>query len=118
MQREGSNWSWRIPSLVQAVGSVLQICLIWFIPESPRWLVSRGRESQAARILARYHANSGDERDPLVMFEMAQIRHALKLEKEYARGSNFVSLFRTPGNRRRMRIIIAIALFSQWRYVL
>ena len=74
------------------------------------------QESQAARILAKYHANSGDERDPLVMFEMAQIRHALKLEREYARSTNFLSLFRTPGNRRRMRIIIAIALFSQWRY--
>lgn len=45
MQRDGSNWSWRIPSLVQAVGSVMQVCLIWFIPESPRWLVSRGRVS-------------------------------------------------------------------------
>ena len=73
------------------------------------------QESRAARILAKYHANGGDERDPLVVFEMAQIRQALRLEKEFKQGANWFSLFRTPGNRKRLRIIIAIALFSQWR---
>ncbi|CAL1716242.1 unnamed protein product [Somion occarium] len=110
----GSIWSWRIPTLVQAIGPILQICLIWFVPESPRFLVARGRESEASRILARYHANSGDERDPLVVFEMAQIRYALKLEKEVAKSSSWSSLYSTPGNRRRMTIIIALAIFSQW----
>ena len=74
------------------------------------------QESEASRILARYHADSGDERDPLVVFEMAQIRHALKLEKEAARSASWSSLYATPGNRRRMLIIIALAVFSQWRY--
>ncbi|TDL25883.1 general substrate transporter [Rickenella mellea] len=113
-RKDGSTWSWKIPSLIQAAGSVLQVCLVWWIPESPRWLISKGLEGQAAKVLARYHANGNDERDPLVVFEMAQIRHALKLEKEYASESNYLSLFATPGNRRRMRIIIAIAIFSQW----
>ena len=66
-------------------------------------------------MLARFHANRGDERDPLVVFEMAQIRHALKIEKEVAQDITWKTLFTTPGNRKRMRIIIALALFSQWR---
>ncbi|KAJ3480655.1 hypothetical protein NLI96_g8199 [Meripilus lineatus] len=111
---DGSSWSWRIPSLVQAFAPVMQVCLIWFIPESPRFLVAQGRESEASRILARYHANRGDERDPLVVFEMAQIRHALKMEKEAAKSASWSSLYSTPGNRRRMAIIIALAIFSQW----
>jgi len=93
---------------------VAQVLLVFCIPESPRWLVSRGREGQAARVLAKYHANGGDDRDPLVVFEMAQIRHALMIEKEYTKSTNWLSLFATRGNRKRMRIIIAIGLFSQW----
>ncbi|KAF9004318.1 hypothetical protein BDQ17DRAFT_1424758 [Cyathus striatus] len=36
-----SNWGWRIPSLLQITPSVLQITFVYFLPESPRWLVSR-----------------------------------------------------------------------------
>ena len=48
---------------------------------------------------------------------MAQIRHALKMEKQAAREITWSTLFGTPGNRKRMRIIIALAIFSQWRWV-
>ncbi|KAI0926077.1 hypothetical protein AcV5_008639 [Taiwanofungus camphoratus] len=73
------------------------------------------QEGEAARILTRYHSNGGDEHVPLVVFEMAQIRHAIKLEKKKAASTTFVSLFATPGNRRRMLIVSALAIFSQWR---
>lgn len=110
----GSPWSWRIPAAVQAAAPLAQMIIVWFIPESPRFLVAQGRESEAARILSRFHANGHDDRDPLVMFEMAQIRHALKLEKEISLEYSWRVLFATRGNRKRMRIIIALAIFSQW----
>ncbi|KAF9563259.1 general substrate transporter [Agrocybe pediades] len=114
-QHAGENqWSWRVPTLVQAICPLIQIVSVWFIPESPRWLVSKGRESKAASVLAKYHARGRDERDPLVTFEMAQIRHAIRLEEEINRSTSYLSLFSTPGNRKRMRIIMAIAVFSQW----
>jgi MFS family permease len=109
-----SAWSWRVPSFVQAVIPVIQMVLIWFIPESPRFLMARGLESQAARVLAQYHAHGGDEHNPLVAFEMAQIRHALNLEREFASGKSYLRCFSTPGNRQRMFTIIWIAIFSQW----
>jgi hypothetical protein len=52
---------------------------------------------------------------------MAQIRHAIRMEKEMNRNYkyfSFITPFATPGNRRRMRIVLAIAFFSQWRYEL
>ncbi|PFH52987.1 hypothetical protein AMATHDRAFT_73803 [Amanita thiersii Skay4041] len=110
----GSTWSWRVPTLVQAVAPFAQVLLIWFIPESPRYLVSKGYEGKAGRILSKYHANGTDERDPLVVFELAQIRHALRLEQEINKSTSYWSLFSTPGNRRRLKIIVAIAAFSQW----
>ncbi|KAG0698505.1 hypothetical protein DFH29DRAFT_983856 [Suillus ampliporus] len=109
-----SQWSWRVPTFVQAGIPIIQMMLIWFIPESPRFLMAKGLESQAARVLAHYHANGGEERDPLVVFEMAQIRHALNLERELASGKSYLRCFSTPGNRQRMFTIIWIAIFSQW----
>ncbi|KAJ7903511.1 major facilitator superfamily domain-containing protein [Mycena olivaceomarginata] len=112
------NTNWYLGSIisawVQAAIPLLQVALIWFIPESPRFLVSKGLEAKAARILAKYHANGDIEPHPLVQFELAQIRHALRLQEEIDRGTSYWSLFMTPGNRKRMRLIIGIAVFSQW----
>lgn len=38
-----SSWAWRIPSAIQGLPSVCQVFLIWFVPESPRWLCNKGR---------------------------------------------------------------------------
>jgi len=113
-QQAGTVWTWRIPTLVQAAAPILQVCLVWFIPESPRFLVSKGYEGQATQILTKYHANGGSENDPLVVFELAQIRHAIRMEEEINKSTSYLSLFATPGNRKRMKIVIAIAIFSQW----
>ncbi|KAF9475387.1 general substrate transporter [Pholiota conissans] len=114
-QRAGpSQWSWRVPVVVQALFPVIQIITVWFMPESPRWLISKGMESRAAAVLVKYHARGRNEHDPLVMFEMAQIRHAIRMEEEINRSTSYLSLFKTSGNRKRMKIILAIAIFSQW----
>lgn len=52
-----NTWAWRIPSALQALPAVLQVALIFFCPESPRWLVNKGREDQALQTLAYYHAD-------------------------------------------------------------
>ncbi|KAG8681030.1 hypothetical protein FRC09_017805, partial [Ceratobasidium sp. 395] len=107
--------SWRIPSAMMAIVPVLQMIIVWFLPESPRWLMAKGREEEAVRVLARYHAlRRGDENDELVQFEREEIKEALRIEVEASSSASYLSLFRTPGNRRRLRIIVAIAFFSQW----
>ncbi|KAF9648736.1 general substrate transporter [Thelephora ganbajun] len=109
-----SPWSWRFPLLVQCVIPIGQLALIYFIPESPRWLVAQGREGEATRILCKYHANGSNEHDPLVVFEMAQIRHSVRMDREVDATTSWASLVSTPGNRKRMMIVIALAVFSQW----
>ncbi|KAF8839813.1 hexose transporter [Paxillus ammoniavirescens] len=108
-----NTWAWRIPSLLQGVPAVLQFVLVLFAPESPRWLISKGREGEALQTLAYYHAD-GNEQDPLVQYEFEEIKAAIQLDRTVALNVGWKSLIATPGNRKRVRIIIALAFFSQW----
>jgi len=108
-----NTWAWRVPSLLQALPSVLQVILVLFAPESPRFLVSKGKEAQALRTLAYYHADSNED-DPLVKYEFEEIKAAIEFDRTVAANVGWNSFFSTPGNRKRVRIIVAIAFFSQW----
>lgn len=55
-------------------------------------------------MLAKYHTG-GDLDHPLISFEFNEIKEAIALESEANRIS-WLDLFRTPGNLRRMRIIV------------
>lgn len=47
---EGDN-SWRIPlGLFFIIPSIL-LCGIWYVPESPRWLLAKGRDEEAIKSL-------------------------------------------------------------------
>jgi MFS family permease len=48
-----NNWAWRIPSILQALSSIVQILCFWWIVESPRWLVSQDRCDEAQAIITR-----------------------------------------------------------------
>lgn len=52
--------------------------------------------------------------DPMVQFEFKEIKAALEFDRTVAANVGWKSLIATPGNRKRMRIIIALAIFSQW----
>ncbi|KAH8113763.1 hexose transporter [Phellopilus nigrolimitatus] len=108
-----SSWAWRLPSLLQGLPSMLQVCLVWFAPESPRWLVANGRDVQALKTLAYYHAD-GNEQDPLVQYEFEEIKAAIGFDRAVAANVGWLSFFRKKGNLKRLRIIVAIAIFSQW----
>ena len=48
-----------------------------------------------------------------MQFEYEEIKAAIAEEK-LQNMTGWLDLVRTPGNRKRMRIVIAIAFFSQW----
>ncbi|KAE9369215.1 general substrate transporter [Stipitochalara longipes BDJ] len=106
-----SNWSWRLPSLLQVAPSAFQLCFLWFLPESPRFLISKDRQDEAIEVMAKYHAN-GNINDEVIMFEFAEIKEALKEEKINSKG-RYLDLFNTPGNRRRIFICLCCGFFSQ-----
>ncbi|KAM0325855.1 hypothetical protein ACHAQA_007158 [Verticillium albo-atrum] len=110
-----STASWRIPSGMQGLPSVIQLIGLYFVPESPRWLVSKDRNEEALAFLAKYHAE-GNDQDPLVQFEYNEIRDALAYERSIDRGSwiqNYLEFVRTSGNRKRLFILLWCACISQ-----
>ncbi|WVQ82793.1 hypothetical protein IAT38_004925 [Cryptococcus sp. DSM 104549] len=109
----GNNWAWRIPSLLQALSSVLQLVFVYFIPESPRWLVEHGRVDEAIQVLTKYHAN-GDPNDPLIELELAEIHEAVELDRQINKSVSYWTMFKNSANRSRTMVIIAVGFFSQW----
>lgn len=108
-----STWSWRIPSLLQGLPALIQMCFIFFVPESPRWLINKGRGAEAMKILAKWHCD-GNMDDPLVAYEYQEIAEAIAIEKEAKDSTSYRSLISTKGNRKRLFVVIAIGFFSQW----
>ncbi|KAJ6526595.1 general substrate transporter [Mycena vulgaris] len=107
-----SDWGWRIPSILQVTPSIMQLVFILFVPESPRWLVSKGRADEARAILVKYHAE-GDARSAFVKAEYANIERTLGEETQTA-GRGWSVLFATPGMRKRVVLAVFIGMAVPW----
>ncbi|KAK1993854.1 sugar transporter [Colletotrichum falcatum] len=108
------SWAWRTPTMIQALPSAMVLCGLLFLPESPRWLCSKGKEQAALEVLARYHG-AGNADDAVVQHEYAEIRDTV--EAEISQNKNpfrLKALFATPGNRWRSFIIIWCGVCKQW----
>lgn len=71
---------------------------------SPRWLVSRGRDQEAHRILTKYHGN-GNPDDSVVQYEFQEIRETIELEIA-AKKTSWKTLVSTRGNLWRSFILV------------
>ncbi|KAI1367890.1 hexose transporter [Xylaria arbuscula] len=112
-----STWSWRIPSILQAGFPIVQLIFFYWVPESPRWLVSKDRTAEATDIISRYHApQQGTSESPLVRYQLDQIIQTLKQEK-IASSTGWSALVSTPGNRKRTLIAFLVGFMAQWNGV-
>jgi sugar porter (SP) family MFS transporter len=92
-----SNWRWMFASA--AVPSVAFLITLIFIPESPRWLMQKGREQEAERFLARIMGPQAAAE------EVTTIRAAISEESGY---------LLDPVFRKALIVAVVIALFSQF----
>ena len=98
-QKIAGSWSWRVPSILQAGYPAVQLAFLFWVPESPRWLVAQNRVEEATQILKRYHAGQDDAEvapSPLVTMEIAEITHAIEVES-CNQGTGWFQLVSTPG---------------------
>ncbi len=92
-----ANWRWMFASA--AVPSAFFLLALLFVPESPRWLVQKGRENEAERILSRIKGRESAHAEILAI-------HSAVAEES---GNVLDPAFRKP-----LIVAVLIALFSQF----
>ncbi|EPE05564.1 hexose transporter [Ophiostoma piceae UAMH 11346] len=110
-----TTYGWRIPSYLQGAVALINLVFVLFVPESPRYLIARGRHEEAHRLLARIHGDGDDDlNNPLVKAELAEITHHIEAELNAYGGSVWNEFFTQPVHRKRLFLLAFIGQGMNW----
>ncbi|KAM5515439.1 Sugar/inositol transporter [Fusarium oxysporum f. sp. vasinfectum] len=102
---------WRPPLAIQCLPPLILACGVYFIPESPRWLIDNDQHERAEAVLQRIYGDSSDPDKHAASAEFAQIRAQVELERHLP--SSWASLFTVPHYRKRALIGFTTLLAGQ-----
>jgi sugar porter (SP) family MFS transporter len=72
VRNDPGGFAWRFPLACVCFPSVIIMFTVWFVPESPRWLVGNGKEDEAREILSKLRGDLPLDH-PGLEAEMAQL---------------------------------------------
>ena len=99
------DWTWRWMLGVEAIPAIVYFFALVLVPESPRWLVMRGKAEEALQILTRVSGKAQAEED------LGAVQDSLDTEAHLEKGS-LKELF-LPAMRLVLTIGIVIAILQQ-----
>lgn len=111
-----SKWdhpsAFRVPIWGQLISPVVVVAGLWFLPESPRWLMARGKLDHAKAVLVRLHGG-GSEDHPIVQLQMHEMRHSIWQNSTEEKWWDYWELFEnTHAARRRLLCVLGMACFG------
>lgn len=110
-----SDWGWRIPLVLQGVFPLIVCVTIYLVsPESPRYLVQRGKREEAKKVIAKYQTASGSVDEPIVGIVLGQIEESLETTRTAFRQSWDFRVFFTRVVRYRLLVLILYSCFQSW----
>lgn len=107
-----SNNCWLIPIWLQMVFSAIVCLFIWFIPESPRWLFTHGKQKQAIDFITKFHGDD-DVNNAFVQLQICEFEEKLEEDGSDKRWLDYLSLFKTRSNRYRLFCSVILAVWAQ-----
>ncbi|KAH8916306.1 hypothetical protein BT69DRAFT_1355805 [Atractiella rhizophila] len=108
-----TNWSWRLPLLLQALPATIIIATVLWLPESPRWLYANGKQQEAIDFLVRYHGN-GNANHALVKLQIEEFHESIKQDGADKRWWDWRDLVRTHSARWRFAMVAFMAIAGQF----
>jgi MFS family permease len=78
-----SNWSWRLPFLIQMTPALVLGAGVPFLPYSPRWLCMQDRDEEALQVLSKLR--QVPETDDRILQEWYEIRSDTAYRRELER---------------------------------
>ncbi len=94
-----TGWRWMFGSGV--IPSIIFLVMLFFVPESPRWLASKERWNEAEDILTKINGQQKAQQ------ELSEIKETLNIEV-----GTFSEIFK-PGIRKALLIGVVLCIFSQ-----
>ncbi|KAJ8113870.1 hypothetical protein OPT61_g4103 [Boeremia exigua] len=107
------NQSWIVPVWLQILFPGLVLALAFFLPESPRWLYTRGRHAEAKKVLAKYHG-LGKEDSVWVTMQINEYEEYLNMDGADKRWWDYTALFKQRSARYRLACNVIFVIFAQW----
>ncbi|KAL0570367.1 hypothetical protein V5O48_011598 [Marasmius crinis-equi] len=110
-EKMNSTWAWRLPLVLQVVPPVIVMICVWFCPESPRWLVQKGKLDKAKEILIKYHGTDG-QTNAIVELELREFQESIEAKK-FEPFWDYSPLFSTAN--RRWRMLALTLMYAHFR---
>ncbi|KAJ4354124.1 uncharacterized protein N0V89_005857 [Didymosphaeria variabile] len=112
----GTQLQWQLPTALQLIPAVIWGVGLLFTPESPRYLLSKNKRTEALKVLC--DLRNLPEDHPYIQEEFAGIEWQLNAEIEAVSGASVWDLtketFTVTENRRRFVLMFLCHMFGQW----
>ena len=94
-----SDWQWKTPIICQIPLGVMLALAVMLFPESPRWLLLKGKEEQARKSFAAFQ-NVSDLYSPQITEQVEDVQRHLELEKSLDASTSWTEIYRGTNLRR------------------
>lgn len=102
---------WRVPLALTCVAPLFMAIGVWFVPESPRWLIWRDRNEDAWAVIKRLHFDKEDPEQSNARAEYTQIARQTEYDKQF--DVSYWQMFKVPSWRKRSFLCLFILFASQ-----
>lgn len=102
---------WRGPLGIALIPPFIMLAVICFVPESPRWLLMKGRSEDAWNVISDLHADPADPDDAYARKEFYQMQKQTEMDRTL--NPTWKQMWQKPSYRKRSIMAILFAGIGQ-----